>query len=75
MVSDMRFPVYRSGRLRSSPSLVWFRVFRRTYCRHASRDPDRRRGLAQAQQAHRIADKVILDRANLLTRKVSRVCS
>ena len=41
--------------------------------RRANRDLDRPRlDLDQVQQAHRIADKVILDRANWLSRKVSR---
>lgn len=68
----MRFLVYRSRRLRSSPSLVVVRVFHRTARRHANRDPDHRLDLAQVPQAHRIADKVILDRANLSIRIVSR---
>ena len=39
-------------------------VFRRTSRRHASRDPDRRLGLAQVPQTHRIVDKVIPDLAS-----------
>lgn len=72
MVSDMRFPVYRSGRLRSSPSLFVVMVSHHISRRRASRDLDRHLDLAQVQQAHRIADRVILDRANWLSRKVSR---
>jgi hypothetical protein len=71
MVSDMRFPVYWSGRLRSSPSLFVFRVFRRISRRRANRDLYHHLDLAHVPQAHRIADKVILDRANLSIRIVS----
>jgi len=75
MVSDMRFLVYRSRRLRSSPSLFVFKVFHRTSRRRANRDLDRRLGLAQVPQAHRTEDRVILDRASLSSHRVSRVVS
>jgi hypothetical protein len=72
MILYLRFLVYQSRRLRSSLSLFVVRVFRRTSRRRANRDPDRPRlDLVQPRQAHRIRDRVILDRANLLTRKVS----
>jgi hypothetical protein len=47
-------------------------VFHRIARHHASRDLDRPHlDLVQVRKANRTTDKVILDRANLLTRKVS----
>jgi len=72
MVSDMRFLVYRSRRLRSSPSLFVVRVFHCTSRRRANRDPDHRLDLADVQQAHRIVGRGILDLASLSSHRVSR---